>query len=368
MAIFLPGMYEGGAERVMLHLAEELATRGIDVDLVLVRAEGPNFSLIPKNIRIIDLGVSHSLFSLFPLIEYINNEKPVALLSGLFTNIVAVLAGILTGRKTRIVICEHNTLSVQAYNNRSDWRFKLIPWLSRLVYPFADQIVAVSEGVKRDLTQVTHIPDRKIQVIYNPVITPELIRMGQEAPDHPWFQPGKSPVILAMGRLVAVKEFDTLIEVFSRVRKIIAAKLMILGEGPERDNLERQVRALGMQEDVQLPGFIENPYPLLSHSNLFILCSRHEGLPGALIEAMAFRVPLISTDCPSGPAEILEGGKHGRLIRVGDKEELADAIIDGLKGEIPSPSRNAWERFGSNQVVDQYMEVLFPSMVSAFVK
>jgi glycosyltransferase involved in cell wall biosynthesis len=361
LAIYLPGLYEGGAERVMLHLAEAIASSEIEVDLVLVRAEGPNLPLVPTNIRMIDLNTRHTFLSLFPLINYLKKEKPAVLLSGLFTNVVAIMAVLLTGRKTKVVICEHNTLSVQVHSNRADWRFRFMPVLARMVYPMADQIIAVSEGVRKDLSNITRIPESHIRVIYNPVITTELIRKGMEKPNHPWFEPGQPPVILAIGRLVSVKEFATLIEVFSRVRKRINARLMIFGEGPERNNLERLVHDLGLDSDVLLPGFIENPYPFLSHSALFVLCSRHEGLPGVLIEAMAFKVPLISTDCPSGPREILEGGKHGRLIPVGDLRLLEAAILDGLERKIPRPEKEAWERFGLDQAVYQYMTVLFPA-------
>ena len=361
MAIFLPGLYEGGAERVMLHLAEAIAAKGIRVDLVLVRAEGPYLPLVPKNVRLVDLHASRSILSIFPLIKYLKQEKPDTLLSGLFTNVIAVLAGLLTGKNPRIVICEHNTLSVQVENNTTDYRFRSMPLLTRWFYPRADAIIAVSEGVKSDLSSYANIPESRIMVIYNPVITPELIRKGKEKPVHPWFKPGKPPVILAIGRLVSVKEFATLIEVFSRVRKRIKARLMIFGEGPERNNLERLVHDLGLDSEVLLPGFIENPYPFLSHSALFVLCSRHEGLPGVLIEAMAFKVPLISTDCPSGPREILEGGKHGRLIPVGDLRLLEGAILDGLERKIPRPKKEAWERFGLDQAVDQYLTVLFPA-------
>jgi glycosyltransferase involved in cell wall biosynthesis len=364
LAIFLPGLYEGGAERVTLHLAEAIASQGYDVDLVLVRAEGPNLYLVPRNIRMIDLHSRNTFFSLFPLIAYLIKEKPHALLSGLFTNILAVLAVMLTRRKTKVVICEHNTLSVQVKNNRGDWRFRLMPVLARMIYPKADQIVAVSEGVREDLSEITSIPGSRIRVIYNPVITPELIRKGQEFPDHPWFQPGQPPVILGMGRLVPVKDFDFLIEVFSLVRKVVPARLIIFGEGPERTNLQNLIRGLGMDGEVHLPGFIENPYPFLSHSALFVLSSRHEGLPGVLIEAMAFGIPLISTDCPSGPREILEGGKHGRLVPVGDRKSLEVAILDGLEGRISPPDRNVWKRFGLVQAVNQYLDVLFPGVNS----
>jgi len=359
LAIFLPGMYEGGAERVMLNLAEAILKKGVEIDLVLARGEGPNLPLVPPGVRVIDLHARNTLSSTFPLANYLNRDKPDALLSGLFANIVAIWAGMLSRSRTRLVICEHNTLSEQSALNRADWRFRMMPTLARWFYPRADQIVAVSMGVKQDLSNVTGLPDSRIQVIYNPVITPKILRKGLAHPPHPWFQVGSDPVILAVGRLVPVKEFDALISVFSRVIRQMPSRLMILGEGPERQNLENLIQELGLEDSVTLPGFLEDPYPFISHASLFVLCSRHEGLPGALIEAMAFGIPLVATDCPSGPREILEDGRQGALVPVEDWQALEDAILKGLSGSIPPPEKRAWQRFALQDVVSEYMNVLF---------
>ncbi len=347
----------------MLHLAEGLAREGIGVDLVLARAEGPNLTLVPPNVRLVDLRARSTAASWFPLAAYLRREKPDALLSGLFANIIAILASLISTWRTRVVICEHNTLSVQAKNNRKDWRFRFIPQLARMLYPKADQIVAVSEGVKKDLAALTHLPDERIRVIYNPVITREMTEKGRISPPHAWFRPGEPPVILSVGRLVPIKEFDPLIRVFYEVRQKRNSRLMILGEGPEREKLQDLISRLDLENDVQLPGFLEDPYPFISHASLYVLCSRHEGLPGALIEAMSFGIPLVATDCPSGPREILEGGKYGRLVPSGDWPALEAAILDGLAGKIPPPEKSSWQRYSLEQVVDQYREVLFPRSV-----
>jgi glycosyltransferase involved in cell wall biosynthesis len=363
LAIFLPGLYEGGAERVMLHLAEGLTLKGVEVHLVMARAEGPNLPLVPENVWLVDLKAKNTFRSLFPLVDYINREQPDALLSGLFANIIAIAAAHRVKRRPRVVVCEHNTLSVQVYNNRQDWRFRILPLLARVLYPKADQIVAVSEGVKKDIAKVIHLPGERIRVIYNPVVTPELLQMGDQLPEHPWLRQGEPPVILSVGRLVPIKEFDSLIRVFARVCQEKTCRMIILGEGPEREKLQGLIAELGLDNEVQLPGFIENPYPLIGHASLYVLCSRHEGLPGALIEAMAFGVPLVSTDCPSGPREILQDGKYGRLVPCGDWQALEMAIRDGLVGKIPPPEKSSWQRFSLDQVVDQYEEVLFPGSV-----
>jgi glycosyltransferase involved in cell wall biosynthesis len=344
----------------MLHLAEGLSRKGVEVHLVLARAEGPNLPLIPENVLLVDLQAKNTFRSFFPLVDYLNREQPDALLSGLFANIIAIAAALRSKKRPRVVVCEHNTLSVQAYNNRQDWRFRILPSLARVLYPKADQVVAVSEGVKKDLAKVIHLPEECIRVIYNPVITPELLQKGNPVPDHPWFRKGEPPLILSVGRLVPIKEFDELLRVFAKVRQQKPCRLVILGEGPEREKLQSLTTELGLENDLQLPGFIENPYPFINHSALYVLCSRHEGLPGALIEAMAFAVPLVSTDCPSGPREILEDGKHGRLVPCGDRLALEAAILDGLSGKIPPPAKSSWQRFSLDAVLDQYQQVFFP--------
>ena len=343
----------------MLNLAEVILKKGVEIDLVLARGEGPNLPLVPPGVRVIDLHARNTLSSTFPLANYLNREKPEALLSGLFANIVAIWAGMLSRSRTRLVICEHNTLSEQSALNRTDWRFRMMPTLARWFYPKADRIVAVSLGVKQDLANITGLPESRIQVIYNPVITPKILRKGLAHPPHPWFQVGSDSVILAVGRLVPAKEFDALIRVFSRVILKKPSRLMILGEGPERQNLENLIQELGLEDSVTLSGFLEDPYPFISHASLFVLCSRHEGLPGALIEAMAFGIPLVATDCPSGPREILENGRHGVLVPVGDWQALEDAILKGLSGSIPPTGKQSWRRFDQQDVIREYMNVLF---------
>ena len=364
LAIFLPGMYEGGAERVMLHLAEGLALKGVEVHLVLARSEGPNLPLVPGSVRLFDLRASSTAASVFPLVSYLNRERPDALLSGLFANLIAILAAKFAKKRPRVVICEHNTLSVQVYNNRQDLRFRILPLLARVLYPKADEVVAVSEGVKTDLAKAIHLPEERIRVIYNPVVTPELLQKGKWHPEHPWFQPGEPPIILSVGRLVPIKEFDSLIRIFARVREENLCRLVILGEGPDRQKLQNLISELRLENEVQLPGFNENPYPLIGHASLYVLCSRHEGLPGALIEAMALGVPLVSTDCPSGPREILQDGKYGRLVPCRDWQALEMAIRDGLAGKIPPPENSSWRRFSLDAVLDQYRQVLFPTSSS----
>jgi glycosyltransferase involved in cell wall biosynthesis len=355
-------MVIGGAERSMLKLAGGIAARGYTVDLVLVaRAEGPFLAEVPASVRLVDLKASRLMTSLPALVRYLRREQPAALLSVLRANIMALLARRLAGVPTRVVVSERNTLSQQARHYASDLRMRLTPQLVRRFYPWADGIVAVSKGVADDLVQVARIPRERISVIYNPIVTPDLRAKAQAPLEHPWFGSGEPPVILAVGRLTAQKDYPTLIQAFAQVRKTRAARLLILGEGEERPVLEALVRQLGLEQDVRMPGFILNPYPFMVQAALFVLSSRWEGLPGVLIEALYCGAPLIATDCPSGPREILAEGKYGLLVPVGDPIALSRAIEATLAGNRTHPPRESWLPFELETVVSQYINVLLAS-------
>jgi len=177
--------------------------------------------------------------------------------------------------------------------------------------------------------------------------------------DHPWLAPGEPPVVMGIGRLAPKKDFTTLVRAFAEVRQDVRARLMILGEGPERAELESLVRTLDLEADVALPGFVDNPYAYLARASLFVLSSRWEGLPTVLIEAMFCGAPVVSTDCPSGPHEILNGGRYGRLVPVGDLSALAGAITAGITGNIQPAPPESWRDFELGIVVDRYLEMAF---------
>jgi glycosyltransferase involved in cell wall biosynthesis len=234
-----------------------------------------------------------------------------------------------------------------------------MPYLIRKSYPSADGIIAVSSGVADDLAEATGIPRESIDVIYNPVVTPEVATASREAVDHPWLAPGEPPVVMGIGRLTPKKDFTTLLQAFAEVRREVPARLMILGEGPERAVLEGLVRTLDLAANVALPGFVGNPYAYLARASLFVLSSRWEGLPTVLIEAMFCGAPVVSTDCPSGPREILNGGRYGRLVPVGDLAALAQAITAGITGNIQPAPPESWRAFELGVVADRYLEMAF---------
>nr|WP_275994100.1 glycosyltransferase [Argonema antarcticum] len=348
----------GGAERVMLYLARGFVEQGLNVDLVLVKKEGPYLSSIPPGVRVVDLGASRLLLSIPALIRYLQQNKPTALLSAMEDiNVAALWARRIAGVSTRVVVTVHNTLSQESQNSIAIKK-RLAPYLARLFYPWADAVVTVSKGSAEDLAQLG-ISSERLKVIYNPVVTPELAKKAVEPVEHPWFAPGATPVILAVGRLEKQKDFPTLIRAFALVKQQRPVRLMILGEGTERASLEALVRELGLGADVALPGFVDNPYAYMAKAAVFVLSSLYEGLPTVLIEAMAGGTPVVSTDCKSGPAEILENGRYGKLVPVGDIKSLADAIATTLD---ESPDKAALQgkaaEFSLEKAVTQYLQVL----------
>ena len=361
LAVFISAMYGGGAQRITLNLIRGIAKRGYHIDLILAKVEGPYLAKVPEAVRVIDLKASRVLTSLPALVRYLRRERPEAMLSIMnYVNIVALWAWRLAGVSTRIVVSEHNTLSLSVQHT-STRRGQLIPQLIKLFYPWANGIVAVSKGVADDLVRTTGLHREHIQVIYNPVVTPELQAKAQAPLDHPWFKPGQAPVLLAVGRLHPQKDFPTLIQAFARVRRARPVKLLILGEGEERPKLESLVRQLDLEQDVSLPGFVENPYAYMAQAALFVLSSRWEGLPTVLIEALSCGTPVIATDCPSGPREILANGQYGQLVPVGDVAVLSQVIGMALTNHRPPPSRASWQSFEQETVVNQYISALLES-------
>jgi glycosyltransferase involved in cell wall biosynthesis len=236
-----------------------------------------------------------------------------------------------------------------------------MPYLIGKSYTKADGIVAVSSGVADDLATITGLRRNDIDVIYNPVITPEVAAATDELPDHPWLADGEPPVVLGIGRLTPKKDFGTLLRAFAEVRGEVDARLIILGEGPQRVELERLIHTLDLSCSVAMPGFVDNPYAYLARAAVFALSSRWEGLPTVLIEAMFCGTPVVSTDCPSGPHEILDGGAYGRLVGVGDATALAREIAAGLVGDIALAPPESWRSFKLDVVVDRYLQVVFGS-------
>ncbi len=356
VAFFLPHLGGGGTEKAVVTLANGLAARGYAVDMILVRWVGQLTLGLSKNVRTIDLKAVDSYLALPALIKYLRKERPRVLISALdLTNLVALIARKLSGSQTLTVIRIENTLSAQ---RRTWWKKRLEKILLSWMYPQADRIIAVSKAVAVDAARYTGIAPSRINVIYNPALGEEQPRTEQAAHIHPWLADGCPPVILGVGRLTEQKDFSTLLRAFALVHVERDARLIILGEGEQRERLTALADKLKMREDIDMPGFRENASVFMQHSKVFVLSSIYEGLPTVLIEALASGCPVVSTDCPGGAREILADGKYGELVPPGDAEAMARAtlkIMDGMRKQV-EPEWLA--QFRTEHVLEQNIRML----------
>ena len=343
---------------MIVNLAQGITDRARAVDLVVADARGELAGQVPAGVRLVDLRSPRVLRSLRPLAAYLRRERPVALVSSMgHANLVAIWAGRLARQRTPVIATVHNTMS-RSTPDQGRWAAWLWPRLLHTFYPWAHDVVAVSRGAADDLARTAALPRERIRVIYNPVITPAMEALARQRVDDPWFAPDQPPVILGVGRLNRQKDFATLVRGFAAVRQRREARLVILGEGDERAALERLVAELGVSRDVALPGFRASAVAHMAHSAVFVLSSAWEGLPTVLIEALAVGAAVVSTDCPSGPREILQDGRLGALVPVGDSAALAAAMLDALARPAGAPPREALAPFTMDAAVDHYLRLI----------
>jgi glycosyltransferase involved in cell wall biosynthesis len=358
IAFFLPSVRGGGAQRVIVNLVQGITERGIPVDVVLAVAEGVFLEQLPAPVRLVDLRARRLIRSLGPLTSYLRRERPRYLVSSMsHANLIALWAARLARRSTPVMVTVHNTMS-QSTPDQGGLAGRLSSHLLRTFYPWARSVVAVSRGAADDLARTSGLLRERVEVVYNPVITPAMLAQARQPPDHPWFGAGRPAVILGVGRLTRQKDFPTLIRAFAEVRRRRPARLIILGEGEERAGLEALIGELGLAEDVALPGFRDNAMAYMAGSALFVLSSAWEGLPTVLIEALAAGTRVVSTDCPSGPREILQGGRLGALVPVGDASALARAMVSALDGSAETVPPGALTPFTRDAAVDNYLRLI----------
>lgn len=358
LSIFLPSLNGGGAERAVSTVASGLAARGADVSLVLGSAVGPYLAGLHPSVRVLDLHSPDMLRSLPRLVRHLRQARPEVLFAAMsHANVVAALAHRLARSQARLVLSERVNLS-SLFDACQGPRMKVTGALMRLTYPWADCVVAVSDGVARDITRHVPVRPERVVTVYNPVVDARLLLGAAAAPAHPWLARPDRPVVLAAGRLIAQKDFATLLQAFATLRRGRAARLLILGEGELRTPLLVMAKQLGIGEDVDLPGFDANPFAAMSAASLFVLSSRYEGLPGVLIQAMACGARVVSTDCPSGPSEVLEGGRWGRLVPVGDAAAMAAAMAAALDDPFPPDVRARAAVFSEAEALEGYASAL----------
>lgn len=372
VAVFLSGLAGGGAQRRSLLLARGFMERGCTVDLIVVHAEGPFRTAVAPGIRLLALEPCASrlpvirrikglwvISSLFALARYLAATRPdVLLATSIPANLTALWGRALSRTRTPIVI----TANLNLTKATAKWGAliaKLLRWLVAHAYSGAQAVIAISRGVADDLITVTGIPGKRVFSIYNPLDLEWVTCQSRETVGHPWLAVGAPPVVLAVGKLKRQKDYPTLVRAFARVRAHREMRLVILGEGEERACLERLIKNLGVEADVYLPGFVENPFAWMARVSVFVLASAWEGLSNVLLEALACGCTVVSTDCPSGPREILAGGAFGHLVPVGDDAALAAAIAAALSA--PSQRERSIARaaeFGCDSAVERYLAVL----------
>ena len=357
IALFLPTLLAGGVERVMLNLASGFVSRNYSVDLVAANAAGPFREQVPPQARLFDLEASRVLTAVPALARYLRAERPDALIAAMtHSSIAALFARQISGVGTKIIATEHVDMSLMLRDSRR-LRVRAVPLLAHWLLPHADSIVAVSRGVADDVALRAGIPRESIHVIYNPIPTAEMLLRAQERPSHPWMSDAL-PVILSAARLEDQKSQDILLRAFALVLRHRPTRLLILGEGPLRRELEQLAVKLGIAESVSMPGFEPNPYSYMARAKVFALTSRYEGFGMVLVEALALGASVVSTDCPSGPREILEGGRWGRLVPVGDIQALANALLAALDSPTMPTPPEALHMYDIESVVSKYEDVL----------
>jgi glycosyltransferase involved in cell wall biosynthesis len=392
-----------GTERVTANIATGLAERGHQVDFLVEVREGwliekldahPNITVINlydrdvpvllhrgfqlwillKNLisaPLSPLGIgdgcnarmlrvmTHENPPALALYRYIMQAAPASVMSFLnHQNLVLLLVAPFISGDTRFIVNVRNHITTSASRGKSKW-MRSVPRIMKRFFPRADLIVAPSRGVAEDVRKITAIAPARFQVVHNPVFRQEIVELADADPDHPWLSDAAIPVVIAAGKLKPQKDFETLLRAFARVRSRRPARLMILGRGPDRHALLDLAQELGVSDDFQLPGHVRNPYAYFRRASVFVLSSAWEGLPNVLIEAMACGCPVVSTDCPSGPDEILDGGRIGRLVPVGDAVQMAAAIAATLDsppaaGEMVSRARE----FSFDEAITGYEAIL----------
>jgi glycosyltransferase involved in cell wall biosynthesis len=359
IALFHPCLIHGGIQRVFVNMAQGFLDHGFAVDMVQATPEGGFRDQVPLGVRLIDLNAGRALTSVFPLVRYLRRERPDAVVSGAIqTNIAAVWARQLAGVSTRLVLTEHNTINA-IINNARMLRTRMSPFFIRKFYPWADEIVAVSQGAASDLASIMRVPICKIPVIYNPIIGSDFWKRAREPIADVEIARDNRPIILAVGRLHFLKDYPTLLRAFAEVRRDMDTRLIFLGDGEERLNLAKMADELKIGAHVRFLGQVSNALPYMKQATVFALSSIHEALPTVVIEALAVGLPVVATDCPSGPREILCDGAYGTLVPVGDHSALANALLHVLTMPRPEPMpQSALQRFEHEAVICKYLNLL----------
>ena len=363
LAFFIPSFRGGGAETAVIRLANWFGSHGLKVDLIILAAEGPLSPDVDASVHVVNFHVGRAARALFPLRKYLAENQPQVFVSNMaHLNVLSVLARSWMSCNTRLFLIEHS--DVQAWRAyEGSLKEGCILRFMRWTYPRADIVAAVSRGSAESLASVLKQPKSFVETMPNSVDVTALRSAAAEQPSHAWLRNGReAPVFVAMGRLVPVKGFLDLLDAFALFRGKWPARLILIGEGPQRGELERRISVLGLDDCVDLPGFVKNPLPFVARADAFLLSSHTEGQGIVLLEAMAVGTPIVATDCPSGPRELLDGGKAGLLVPVDDPAAMAEAMHivlhdAALRAGLREAGLRQVQRYDIKQVAVRFMDL-----------
>ena len=359
IAFFIIDLYRGGGEKVVVDLSNDLVQRGFDVDLVLVKKRGPYLDLVDKNVEIVDLDVDRIIFSLPKLIRYLKQNKPKALLSiSKHPHLISIWAKMISRVDTKIIL--RLGIPFSRGGSKANWRERILPILIKMFYPFADLIVGNSEFITNDFRSVVKVKDSKITTIYSPKPTEEILSKSLEKTGEDWLDNKDKPVIISVGRLTEQKGFTTLLEAFIKSQEKIDSRLIILGNGEDQEVLEKMAISSGVSDKFKIIGFQKNPYAFMAKSDIYVLPSRYEGMPNAMIEAMICGVPVIASDIPPA-VEITRNGEFGINYPLDNVDTLAGEMVGmlGDKNKLEMFGKKAKERvkvFDHEVIMKRYIE------------
>lgn len=349
-AIFVNSFGEGGAEKLAVYQANGLIAAGDDVDIIVELDKGSYRAFLHPDVRVISFDSKSPFTVLFKLLGYLRVTPPTALLCHLEKPaLIAIVAGLLCGYRKIIPILEVNLDSYAKLDHQ--WRRQFLKLLLAVFYRLAPRIISVSHGCTASLSKLLGAHAKNIVTIYNGFDLDHLRRSSRQPVDNPLITQKKKPIFISAGRFAPQKDFQHLIRAFAKVRQEKDCSLIILGEGALRPELERLALELGVQADVHLPGHQPNPQAWFGKCEAYVMSSKAEGLASVLLEALASGTRLVSTDCPSGPAEIIQNDKYGKLVPLNDVDALAAAMLGVLDNSKPAPT--------SQEDVQAYLDRVF---------
>lgn len=360
LALFIPSFSGGGAERVMITLANSFSARSMQVDLIVLSANGPYIKEVKPEVRVVELKAARAIAGIRPLSAYLRDNKPdVLLVTMRHTAICAYFARRLAGMTNRTALFVREAISPSFDRINTGLSARVMRLFLRLMYKNVDAVISTTPQMTQELASCYAF--KQLHTIGNPVVTEQFKALMADVKccKFPW--PDDDKVVIAAGRMVQQKDFKTLIDAFAIANREITSRLVILGEGELRQQLEAQIDELELKDRVWLPGFVENPIAYMVSSNAFVMSSLMEGLPNVLIQALCCGIPVVSTRCPTGPEDLLENGKYGMLVDVGDTHAMARCIVETLRYEKLSSERSAFfsNRYNVDNIIDQYSKILF---------